>query len=148
MMKARLLLIPVAPLALAGPAYAVTYLTVEQAQILMFEGSVLTRDFRTLDSAQIQAVESDAGVKVDNPQVRAWRDGAGGWFLLDQVIGKHELINYAIALDAAGAVRQLEILDYHESFGGEVHLPAWRRQFVGKQHGAPLRLNGDIKNIS
>ena len=47
-----------------------------------------------------------------------------------------------------GAVRQLEILDYHESYGGEVHLPAWRHQFVGKQHGSPLQLNADIKNIS
>ena len=68
--------------------------------------------------------------------------------MLDQVIGKHEIINYAVALDAAGAVRQLEILDYHESYGGEVHLPAWRRQFVGKKHGAPVEIDKDIKNIS
>jgi hypothetical protein len=148
MMKSRLLLIPIAPFALVAPAYAVTYLTVEQAQTLMFEGSVLTRDFRTLEPAQIQAIESDSGVKVEDAQVRAWRDSAGGWFLLDQVIGKHELINYAVALDEHGVLRQLEILDYHESYGGEVHLPAWRRQFVGKQHGSQLRLNGDIKNIS
>jgi hypothetical protein len=147
-MKARLLLIPLSPLALCLPAYAVTYLTVEQAQTLMFDGALLTRDFRTLSPAQIQAIESDSGVKVANPQLSAWRDSDGGWFLLDQVIGKHEFINYAVALDARGAVRQLEILDYHESYGGEVHLPAWRRQFVGKQHGAPMQLNGDIKNIS
>jgi hypothetical protein len=147
-MKARLLLIPLSPLALCLPAYAVTYLTVEQAQTLMFDGTLLTRDFRTLTAAQMQAIESDSGVKVANAQLSAWRDAAGGWFLLDQVIGKHEFINYAVALDAGGAVRQLEILDYHESYGGEVHLPAWRRQFVGKHHGSPLQLNGGIKNIS
>jgi hypothetical protein len=147
-MKARLLLIPLSPFALVAPAYAVTYLTVEQAQTLMFEGHVLTRDFRTLTAAQTQAIESDSGVKVTNPQLSAWRDDAGGWFLLDQVIGKHEFINYALALDANGVVRQLEVLDYHESYGGEVHLPAWRRQFVDKHHGSPLQLNGDIKNIS
>jgi len=147
-MKARLLLLPISPLALVAPAYAVTYLTVEQAQTLMFEGRLLTRDFRILSSAQIQAIESDSGVKVANEQLNAWRDAGGGWFLLDQVIGKHEFINYAVALDANGSIRQLEILDYHESYGGEVHLPAWRRQFVGKHHGAPLQLNGDIKNIS
>jgi hypothetical protein len=147
-MKARLLLIPLSPLALVAPAYAVTYLTVEQAQTLMFEGRVLTRDFRALTPAQMQAIESDSGVKVANPQLSAWRDNAGEWFLLDQVIGKHEFINYAVALDANGVVRQLEILDYHESYGGEVHLPAWRRQFVDKHHGSPLQLNSDIKNIS
>jgi Na+-translocating ferredoxin:NAD+ oxidoreductase RnfG subunit len=148
MKKVGLLLIPLSPLALVAPAYAVTYLTVEQAQTLMFEGSVLTRDTRELTAAQMQAIESDSGVKVMNPQVNAWHDSAGGWFLLDQVIGKHEFINYAVALDTTGAVRQLEILDYHESYGGEVHLPAWRRQFIGKHHGSPLQLNSDIKNIS
>jgi hypothetical protein len=147
-MKARLLLIPLAPLALCAPAYAITYLTVEQAQTLMFEGRMLTRDVRTLSAAQVQAIESDSGVKVSNPQLSVWRDASGGWFILDQVIGKHEFINYAVALDPMGAVRQLEILDYHESYGGEVHLPAWRHQFVGKQHGSPLQLNADIKNIS
>ncbi|HEY4970449.1 MAG TPA: FMN-binding protein [Steroidobacteraceae bacterium] len=147
-MKARLLLIPLSPLALSAPAYAVTYMTVEQAQTLMFEGTVLTRDTRTLSAADIQAIEKDSGVKVANPQLNAWRDANGGWFILDQVIGKHEFINYAVALDSAGSVRQLEVLDYHESYGGEVHLPAWRRQFVGKHHGSPLQLNSDIKNIS
>jgi FMN-binding domain len=147
-MKARLLLIPLAPLALCAPAYAITYLTVEQAQTLMFEGRMLTRDVRTLSAAQVQAIESDSGVKVSNPQLSVWRDASGGWFILDQVIGKHEFINYAVALDPMGAVRQLEILDYHESYGGEVHLPAWRHQFVGKQHGSPLQLNAGIKNIS
>jgi FMN-binding protein len=147
-MKARLLLIPLTPLALSLPAYAVTYLTVEQAQTLMFDGSVLTRDFRTLNAQQVQAIERASGVKVADARLSAWRDAAGRWFLLDQVIGKHEFINYAVALDANGAVRQLEILDYHESYGGEVHLAAWRRQFVGKRHGSLLQLNGDIKNVS
>jgi Na+-translocating ferredoxin:NAD+ oxidoreductase RnfG subunit len=147
-MKARLLLIPLSPLAMWTPAYAVTYLTVEQARTLMFEGSVLTRDARTLTAEQMRAIERDSGVKVASPQINAWRDAAGGWFILDQVIGKHEFINFAVALDATGAVRQLEILDYHESYGAEVHLPAWRRQFVGKQHGSTLKLNDDVKNIS
>jgi FMN-binding domain len=147
-MKARLLLLPLSPLAMCAPAYAVTYMTIEQAQTLMFEGSALTRAARTLSAAQVRAIESDSGVKVASPEVNAWRDQSGGWFILDQVIGKHEFINYAIALDAMGAVRQLEILDYHESYGAEVHLPAWRRQFVGKRHGAPVQLNSDIKNVS
>jgi Na+-translocating ferredoxin:NAD+ oxidoreductase RnfG subunit len=147
-MKARLLLIPLSPLAMWAPAYAVTYLTVEQARTLMFDGSVLTRDARTLTAEQVRAIERDSGVKVASPQINAWRDAFGGWFILDQVIGKHEFINYAVALDATGAVRQLEILDYHESYGAEVHLPAWRRQFVGKQHGSTLKLNDDVKNIS
>ena len=35
-----------------------------------------------------------------------------------------------------------------ESHGGEVRLPAWRRQFVGKTAAAPLQVGDDIANIS
>ena len=45
-------------------------------------------------------------------------------------------------------MRQIEILSYRESHGGEIRLPAWRRQFVGKTSAAPLRLGDDISNIS
>ena len=86
-MKSRLLLLPLAPLALTAPAYAVTYLTVEQAQTLMFEGHSLARDFRTLTAEQMQAIEKDSGVRVTNPNLAAWRDDSGDYFLLDQVIG-------------------------------------------------------------
>jgi Na+-transporting NADH:ubiquinone oxidoreductase subunit NqrC len=45
-------------------------------------------------------------------------------------------------------VRDVEILDYKESYGDQVRNPAWRAQFTGKRHGAPLKLTSDIKNIS
>ncbi|MGH8461527.1 MAG: FMN-binding protein [Stenotrophobium sp.] len=148
MRHARLYLLPLAPLALASPAYATTYLSVEQAQALMFPQTLLTADFQTLTDAQVSAVEKFAGSRVINREVRAWRAASGGWFIIDGVFGKHELIGYAIALDAKGAIRQVEILDYRESYGGEVRMPAWRRQFVGKDDTASLTLDDDIKNIS
>ena len=45
-------------------------------------------------------------------------------------------------------MRQVEILSYRESHGGEVRLPAWRRQFVGKTAASPLKVGDDIANIS
>ena len=42
----------------------------------------------------------------------------------------------------------VEIMDYRETYGGEVRNPKWRAQFVGKANGAPLQLDKDIKNIS
>ena len=45
-------------------------------------------------------------------------------------------------------MKQVEILAYRESHGGEVRLPAWRRQFVGKTAASPLRVGDDIANIS
>ena len=83
---------------------------------------------------------------------KVWRAIAGkdaiGWLLVDQVIGKSELITYAVALDAHGAVHSTEILDYRESHGGEIRLAGWRRQFVGKTGADPVALNNDIRNIS
>jgi Na+-transporting NADH:ubiquinone oxidoreductase subunit NqrC len=64
------------------------------------------------------------------------------------VIGKHEFITYALALGADGTVRGVEILEYRESYGGEIRNPKWRQQFVGKRPGSQLRLDKDIKNIS
>jgi hypothetical protein len=148
-MKSRLLFAPLAALALVPvAAQAVTYLSTAQAQALMFPGQALRPDFRTLTPAQTAAIEKDAGVNVLTRELKAWRASDGGWFILDQVVGKHEFITFALALDAGGAVRDVEILDYRESYGDQVRSPAWRAQFAGKRHGAQLKLNGDIRNIS
>jgi hypothetical protein len=148
-MKSRLILLPLASL-LAAPAaaYATTYLSVEQAQSLMFPGTQLTADFRTLTDAQAAAIHKDSGVDVLSKDLKVWRASTGGWFILDRVVGKHEFITFALALDASGAVKDVEILDYRESYGDQVRGQAWRAQFLGKRHGAQLKLGADIKNIS
>jgi Na+-transporting NADH:ubiquinone oxidoreductase subunit NqrC len=53
-----------------------------------------------------------------------------------------------VALTAEGTVRQVEILEYREAYGGEVRNPAWGAQFIGKRHGDGLRLGQGIQNIS
>ena len=137
----------------ALPAYAVQYLTLEQAQRALFPEAAAFRETRILLTAeQRAAIEKASRVRVRVPELNAWRvESAGktlGWFLLDEVYGKHEFITYAVALDHSGAVRGIEILDYRETHGGEVRNANWRAQFVGKRAGAPLELDNDIKNIS
>ena len=79
---------------------------------------------------------------------KVWRVSGGGWFIVDEVVGKHEYITYAVGLSAAGAVQGIEIMDYRETYGGEVRNPKWRAQFAGKTKDATLQLDKDIKNIS
>jgi hypothetical protein len=134
--------------AMAPAAYATVYLTAEQAQAAMFPGASFAADFVTLSPAQVAAIQKQSGQRVLNRQLRAWKVSSGGWFIVDQVIGKHEFITYAVGLSATGAVRQVEILDYRESYGDQVRGAGWRAQFVGKTAGARLRLGDDIKNIS
>lgn len=136
------------PAMLASPALAVTYLTLPQAAALMFPHQTLVPASRTLSAEQIAAIRAASGAAPLSPLLRAWRAGDGGWLIVDQVVGKHEYITYAVALTAAGAVRSVEIMDYRENYGGEVRNPRWRAQFAGRRPGQPLRLGNEIRNIS
>ncbi len=139
-------LLPVA--ALTTPAYATTYLTVEQAQQLMFPGQTLTSAPIKLDEAQRLTVERASGLAVPHTDFAVWRASSGGYFFLDAVIGKHELITYALGVNPDGTIKDVEILDYRESYGGEIRNAGWRTQFVQKSAADPLKLDQDIRNIS
>lgn len=133
-------------------AFAVDYLTAEQAAKLMFPDADAfdTRNV-TLDAAQMQQLDLQ-GVRARSarwPVRVARRAGVPlGFVVVDEVIGKFELISYAVGMALDGTVRQVEILSYRESHGFEVRLPAWRKQFIGKGVGSPLRVGEDIANIS
>lgn len=143
-----------APAAIAVPllvphvAYATTYLTVEQAQQAIFPGVKLQRVLLVLSEGQKKAIEQRAGVRVRVAELELWKATDGSLFLVDEVLGKHELITYAVGVSAAGTLRQVEILDYREKQGGEVRSAEWRGQFVGKTAAAPFKLDQDIRNIS
>lgn len=118
------------PVVLTIPAaHATVYLSVEQAQQAIFPG------------ARFDAFEHPG-------RERIWQAKPGGWFIVDQVLGKRELITYAVGIDTHGGVRGVEILEYRESHGGEVRDAKWRGQFVGKTSADPLALDRDIRNIS
>ena len=87
-------------------------------------------------------------MRVRSAELKVWKSSDGGLFIVDDVVGKHELITFALALTPAGAVRAIEILDYRESYGYEVRNADWRAQFIGKTGGAALKLDQDIRNIS
>lgn len=138
-----------APVALVAPAaFATVYLTVEQAQQSLFPGGTFVDAGVVLSDAQVRAIADRSGVRVRNREQRVWRVTGAGWFIVDEVVGKHEFITYAVGLDESGKVRGIEILDYRESYGHEIRNAAWRQQFAGKSTGDPLRLDQDIRNIS
>src|SRR5258708_39555037 len=98
----------VAPIALLGaavPGYAAAYFTVEQAQKALFPGASFTPAPRTLTPEQVKAIESAIKARVRVKELKAWKVGGGGWFFVDEVVGKHEFITYAAGLTAGGAVK-------------------------------------------
>jgi Na+-transporting NADH:ubiquinone oxidoreductase subunit C len=149
------MVVPPAILISAGaiPCYATQYLTVEQAQKLCFADATafVPADVK-LTREQMKALERNSGVRVRVDTQQLWRAQAGetflGWLIRDEVLGKHEFIQWVLALNHDGSVRQIEILDYRETYGYEIRNEKWRAQFTGKRHGAKLKLDGDIQNIS
>lgn len=145
--------VAVAVAALPVTAYAVDYMTPQQAQQALFPQAdrFELREIK-LDAAQMQAMAARYGVPARSAQwklLEATQAGKRlGWVVVDNVVGKFELITYAVGISADGSVKQVEILSYRESHGGEVRLPAWRQQFVGKTVQSPIKVGSDIANIS
>lgn len=145
------LALPVA--ALAAPAYAVDYLSTEEAQRILFPAAQNFAPFPVhLSREQLREIRDISGVRQRNDDPEIWqaeKDGqALGWFLVDEVVGKHEFITYAAALSPQGEVLGIEIMSYRESYGGEVREAEWRDFFKGKTVSDTFKLNDDIPNIS
>jgi Na+-transporting NADH:ubiquinone oxidoreductase subunit NqrC len=138
---------------IGAPAFATQYLSAEQAQSVIFPDATSFRQHDlALTSADMQQVAKLAGVPARSVN---WRvvaalkgDALLGYVVLDDVVGKAELISYAVGLNPDASVRQVEILTYRESHGSEVRNVAWRRQFVGKRAPAGLSIGEGIANIS
>ncbi len=134
-------------------SFAADYLTAAQAQALMFPQASAFRPVPVqTDTAQAQRLKARLGAVPLTGFMRVSEALAGdrrlGWVVTDSVIGKFELIDYAVALGPAGEILDVEVLSYRESHGNEVRMAAWRKQFVGKTSAAPIAIGDDIANIS
>ena len=71
-----------------------------------------------------------------------------GYALIDNEVGKVELITFMTAINPDGTIKAVEILVYRESHGAEVHQKKFTKQFIGKNTHDPIRLGQGIQNIS
>ncbi len=137
----------------SGSAFATQYLTVEQAQHAIFpDATRFADDNLQLAPEQMRQVEKLSGLPARSVNWRvfaAYRgDALLGHMVLDDVIGKFELISYAVGVNPDASIKQVEILTYRESHGFEIKSPAWRRQFAGKSVQSGLVVGEGIANIS
>ena len=124
-----------------------------QAQQLLFADADRFVDAAVeLSDDQRKAIEDKSGVRQRWKKQAVWRaEKAGqllGWFIVDEVVGKHEFITYAAGLTPDGKVRGIEILVYRETHGYQVRNPDWRHHFEGKTLADPFKLEQDIPNIA
>ncbi|MGR3910808.1 FMN-binding protein [Burkholderia sp. SR8] len=133
--------------------FGADYLSVAQAQKVMFpDATTFVARPVILTDEQRKALSEQAGTRVNPAQWNVFAAKSGdtllGYVITDAVIGKFQLINYAVAFGTDGTIRDMEILSYREEHGGEVRTRAWRKQFEGKTGAAPLQLGEDIQGIS
>lgn len=129
------------------------YLSVEQAQKLCFpSASRFVEQLIQYTPEERREVGKRIGLPVPNYSNRVILayDGTNllGLLVVDHVLGKHEVIDYAVALLPSGVVHQVEVLEYRESHGYEIRTAKWRNQFKGKNSSARLKLHEDIYNLS
>lgn len=128
-------------------AQAKIYVSTEQAQQILFPKKTLSKAPIIITDDLQEKLRSASSIRHPFKGDRIWKTSDGGWFIVDEVVGKHEMITYAVALNSKGSVLGIEILEYVESYGYEVAEAQWRQQFVGKSTQDPIKLNQDIQNI-
>lgn len=137
----------------ASSASATEYLTVEQAQKAIFpEADRFVSTPVRLSAAQKAAIEEKSGLKQRWDTQEVWRVEKGGkligWFVVDDVVGKHEFIHYAVGLLPEGKVRGVEVMIFRETYGDEIRRPEWRKTLAGKTLSDPFKLDKDVPNIA
>lgn len=132
---------------------AADYLTIDAAQRAIFPAADSFEPLvLALTTEQRSAIAGLAGSQPPHGALRVWKATKSGtpqgFVLLDEVIGRSDLITYAIGVGADGALTAVEILSYRESHGAEIRNAAWRRQFADRRDLSELEFRADIKNIS
>jgi Na+-translocating ferredoxin:NAD+ oxidoreductase RnfG subunit len=132
--------------------FAAQFATVEQAQRSLFPDADQFKEHAVdLSTPQRTTIVKLAGPQPRHGVLRTWevfKSGAtAGYFFVDEVVGRQDLITYAVGVDEQGKLTPIEVLTYRESHGGEIRNPAWCAQFKGRDLNR-LRFPTDIKNIA
>ncbi|MBU3616788.1 FMN-binding protein [Polynucleobacter sp. JS-Polo-80-F4] len=142
-----LALIGIAMISVPIIAHAKIYVSAEQVQKILFPNKTLTKNPIIITDDLQDKMRSASSIRHPFQGDRIWKASDGSWLVIDEVVGKHEMITYAVAINPNGSVAGIEVLEYVESYGYEVAEAQWRKQFVGKTANDPIKLNQDIQNI-
>jgi len=137
----------------AQVAVAADYMSIEAAQRAQFpQADRFEEVVLALNPTQKATVTELAGPQPPHRSLRAWKALRGeellGFVFVDEVLGRQDMITYAVGIDQSGRMGTLEVLSYRESHGGEIRGTGWRNQFNGRTGLEQLRFGTDIKNIA
>jgi hypothetical protein len=92
------------------------YISSEQAQQILFPNMMLTKQPIIITDDLQERMRVVSSIRHPFQGDRIWRAPDGGWLMIDEVVGKHEMITYAVAISTKGSVLGIEVLEYVESY--------------------------------
>jgi Na+-translocating ferredoxin:NAD+ oxidoreductase RnfG subunit len=107
-----------------------------------------TRELRSAMQAIIGKDEPSIWEPFYISYVARKNDKVEGYAVICEEVGKHRPITFIVAADRDGKVRDVAIMMYRESRGGEVRYPGFTKQFLGKGLADPIKHRRDIRNVT
>lgn len=140
-------------ISISAPLYAADFINEIQAQKILFgKADKFVKLSIQLSDDQLDLIKEKARVRQRSKSPQVWKAELKGellgYFFVDEVIGKHEYITYALGVNSKGETLGIEIMTYRETHGSEIKDSAWRGKFVGKKLSDPFKLDNDVPNIS
>ena len=129
-------------------------LTPEQARREIFpEGIRTAREVLALPAEAKARLEKQLGRRIDDDSVDAVKvydakDALVGYAVVTDEIGKYRPITFMVGVTPQLTVRDVAVLMYRESRGGEVKRKRFLSQYRGKSAKDPIDVDRDIINIS
>lgn len=129
-------------------------LSPEQALREIFpEQARTTQEARAIPPALRARLERQLGRRIDEDSVAVTRvfDAQGvlrGYAVVTDEVGKYRPITFMVGVTPQFTVRDVAVLVYRESRGGEVKRKRFLSQYRGKGVRDPIDVNRDVINIS
>lgn len=130
------------------------YLTPEQARAKIFpQARAFAREIKVVSLGLKAAIKKHLGRGFDGDTLEVYiaygpDEGLLGYAILSEEIGKYRLITFMVGIGTDFRVREVAVLVYRESRGGEVRRSRFLRQYRKKSSADPVRINRDIINIT
>lgn len=133
-----------------------------QIQVFLTREQALSRMFPDCDEIlvdTIQLTEEQKRILEKRLQRRLYERGfevfigkksgeVQGYAIITEEVGKFRPFTFIVAVKPNGKIKDLAVLIYRESRGGEVVRRRFLNQFIGKSVHSPIRINRDIINIT
>ena len=129
------------------------FLTQEQALSEMFpDCDEILRDVIILTDEEKNALEERLKRKIYEQGFEVFigkEEGeVQGYAIITEEVGKFHPFTFIVAVEPNGKIKDLAVLIYRESRGGDVARRRFLHQFIGKSVRSPVKINRDIINIT